>query len=232
MITLKNINKYYRQGSHRFHVLHDINIEIDQGELVAIIGESGSGKSTLINIIGFLDDDFEGTYFYQDHPIHDYTRKQFSSLRNQNVGFVFQNFKLLRESTVADNVALPLLYAGKSRKEINGRVSEVLEQVGLAGYEEQLPKNMSGGQQQRVSIARAISTHPKFLIADEPTGALDSETSQEIMNLFKFLNQQEVTTIIMVTHDPHVAEQCERVIKIIDGRVTVSYTHLTLPTIA
>ena len=147
MITLKNINKYYHQGSHRFHVLHDINIEIDQGELVAIIGESGSGKSTLINIIGFLDDDFEGTYFYQDHPIHDYTRKQFSSLRNQNVGFVFQNFKLLRESTVADNVALPLLYAGKSRKEINGRVSEALRQVGLAGYEEQLPKNMSGGQQ-------------------------------------------------------------------------------------
>lgn len=219
MITLKNINKYYRQGDHRFHVLHDINISIEQGELVAIIGESGSGKSTLINIIGFLDDDFEGTYFYQNHPIHDYTRKQFSSLRNQNVGFVFQNFKLLRESTVADNVALPLLYAGKRRKEIGSRVSEVLKQVGLAGYEDQLPKNMSGGQQQRVSIARAISTHPKFLIADEPTGALDTETSQEIMNLFKHLNREEGTTIIMVTHDPHVAEQCDRVIKIIDGRV-------------
>lgn len=219
MIILKNINKYYQQGDHRFHVLHDINLEIGQGELVAIVGESGSGKSTLINIIGFLDDDFEGSYFYQDHPIHEYTRKQFSSLRNQNVGFVFQNFKLLREATVADNVALPLLYAGKHRQEINSRVAEVLKQVALTGYENQLPKNMSGGQQQRVSIARAISTHPRFLIADEPTGALDTETSQKIMNLFKHLNREEGTTIIMVTHDPHVAEQCDRVIKIIDGRV-------------
>lgn len=219
MIKLSNINKYYRQGDHQFHVLHDINLEIDQGELVAIIGESGSGKSTLINIIGFLDDDFEGTYFYQGHPIHDYTRKDFSNLRNQNVGFVFQNFKLLREATVAENVALPLLYAGKRRKEIGTRVSEVLTHVGLAGYEQQLPKNMSGGQQQRVSIARAIATNPKFLIADEPTGALDTETSQEIMNLFKRLNHEEGTTIIMVTHDPHVAEQCDRVVKIIDGRV-------------
>lgn len=219
MITLENINKYYQQGDHRFHVLHDINLEINQGELVAIIGESGSGKSTLINIIGFLDDDFEGTYFYQDQPIHEYTRKQFSKLRNRNVGFVFQNFKLLRESSVADNVALPLLYAGKKRQEIGTRVMEVLNQVDLSGYENQLPKNMSGGQQQRVSIARAISTHPKFLIADEPTGALDTETSQEIMNLFKRLNQQENTTIIMVTHDPHVADQCDRIVKIIDGRV-------------
>lgn len=123
MIKLTNINKYYRQGDHRFHVLHDINLSVDQGELVAIIGESGSGKSTLINIIGFLDDDFSGTYFYEDHPIHDYTRKQFSHLRNQNVGFVFQNFKLIREATVAENVALPLLYAGKRRREIGDRVT-------------------------------------------------------------------------------------------------------------
>ncbi|HJE26923.1 ABC transporter ATP-binding protein [Limosilactobacillus pontis] len=219
MIKLTNINKYYRQGDHRFHVLHDINLSVDQGELVAIIGESGSGKSTLINIIGFLDDDFSGTYFYEDHPIHDYTRKQFSHLRNQNVGFVFQNFKLIREATVAENVALPLLYAGKRRREIGDQVTAVLDQVGLHGYEDQLPQNMSGGQQQRVSIARAIVGHPHFLIADEPTGALDTETSQEIMNLFKRLNRDEGTTIIMVTHDPHVAAQCERVVKIIDGRV-------------
>lgn len=219
MIKLTNINKYYRQGDHRFHVLHDINLSVDQGELVAIIGESSSGKSTLINIIGFLDDDFSGTYFYEDHLIHDYTRKQFSHLRNQNVGFVFQNFKLIREATVAENVALPLLYAGKRRREIGDRVTAVLDQVGLHGYEDQLPQNMSGGQQQRVSIARAIVGHPHFLIADEPTGALDTETSQEIMNLFKRLNRDEGTTIIMVTHDPHVAAQCERVVKIIDGRV-------------
>lgn len=219
MIKLTNINKYYRQGDHRFHVLHDINLMVDQGELVAIIGESGSGKSTLINIIGFLDDDFSGTYFYEDQPIHDYTRKQFSRLRNQNVGFVFQNFKLIREATVAENVALPLLYAGKRRREIGDRVTAVLEQVGLHGYANQLPQNMSGGQQQRVSIARAIVGHPHFLIADEPTGALDTATSQEIMNLFKRLNRDEGTTIIMVTHDPHVADQCARVVKIIDGRV-------------
>jgi putative ABC transport system ATP-binding protein len=219
MIKLTDINKYYRQGDHRFHVLHDINLTVDQGEFVAIIGESGSGKSTLINIIGFLDDDFSGTYFYEDQPIHDYTRKQFSRLRNQNVGFVFQNFKLIREATVAENVALPLLYAGKRRREIGDRVTAVLDQVGLHGYANQLPQNMSGGQQQRVSIARAIIGHPHFLIADEPTGALDTATSQEIMNLFKRLNRDEGTTIIMVTHDPHVADQCERVVKIIDGRV-------------
>lgn len=219
MIRLENINKYYQQGDSQFHVLHDINLNIDAGELVAIIGESGSGKSTLINIIGFLDDKFEGTYYYNDKPIHDYDRKDFSKLRNENVGFVFQNFKLLRDVSVAENVALPLLYAGKKRAEIKERVSEVLSKVGLAGYENKLPKNMSGGQQQRVSIARAIATNPKFLIADEPTGALDTQTSQEIMNLFKELNRESHTTIILVTHDPHVAEQCERVVTILDGHM-------------
>lgn len=187
---------------------------------MAIIGESGSGKSTLINIIGFLDDHFQGQYFYQDHPIHDYTRRDFSKLRNQNVGFVFQNFKLIRDVSVAENVALPLLYAGQRRSQIQARVSQVLDQVGLAGYEKQLPKNMSGGQQQRVSIARAIASHPHFLIADEPTGALDTPTSQEIMDLFKKLNRDEGTTIIMVTHDPRVAQQCQRVVQILDGRIT------------
>ena len=219
MIRLENINKYYQQGDSQFHVLHDINLNIEAGELVAIIGESGSGKSTLINIIGFLDDKFEGTYYYNDEPIHDYDRKDFSKLRNENVGFVFQNFKLLRDVSVAENVSLPLLYAGKKRAEIKERVSEVLSKVGLAGYENKLPKNMSGGQQQRVSIARAIATNPKFLIADEPTGALDTQTSQEIMNLFKELNRESHTTIILVTHDPHVAEQCERVVTILDGHM-------------
>lgn len=220
MIKLENINKYYQQGDQDFHVLHDINLSVDQGELLAIIGESGSGKSTLINIIGFLDDHFEGQYFYEGQPIHDYTRRDFSKLRNQNVGFVFQNFKLIRDVPVAENVALPLLYAGKRRSEIRERVSQVLAQVGLAGYEQQLPKNMSGGQQQRVSIGRAIASHPHFLIADEPTGALDTQTSQEIMDLFKTLNQDEGTTIIMVTHDPRVAQQCNRVVQILDGRIT------------
>lgn len=218
MINLVKVNKVYHNGDNQYHVLHDISLQVHQGELLAIIGESGSGKSTLINIIGFLDDQFSGEYFYENQPIHRLKRSQFSRLRNHSVGFVFQNFKLIRDATVAQNVELPLLYAGNSHRQVRQRVSQVLARVGLAGYEDQLPQNMSGGQQQWVSIARAIVANPHFLIADEPTGALDTETSQEIMNLFKQLNHQG-TTIIMVTHDPRVAAQCERVVKIIDGRI-------------
>ncbi|KRL26761.1 ABC transporter, ATP-binding protein [Limosilactobacillus mucosae DSM 13345] len=200
-------------------MLHDINLQVAAGELMAIIGESGSGKSTLINIIGFLDDDFEGNYFYNDQAIHDYTRADFAKLRNQHVGFVFQNFKLIRDISIAENVILPLLYAGVGRRQAKKTAARVLSRVGLGGYDDKLPTELSGGQQQRVSIARAIIANPDFLIADEPTGALDTKTSQEIMDLFKQLNQTQHTTIIMVTHDPRVAEQCERVVKIIDGRI-------------
>lgn len=219
MIRLEYVNKYYGQGATRFHVLHDINLQVAAGELMAIIGESGSGKSTLINIIGFLDDDFEGNYFYNDQAIHDYTRADFAKLRNQHVGFVFQNFKLIRDISIAENVILPLLYAGVGRRQAKKTAARVLSRVGLGGYDDKLPTELSGGQQQRVSIARAIIANPDFLIADEPTGALDTKTSQEIMDLFKQLNQTQHTTIIMVTHDPRVAEQCERVVKIIDGRI-------------
>lgn len=219
MIRLEHVNKYYGQGATRFHVLHDINLQVAAGELLAIIGESGSGKSTLINIIGFLDDDFEGNYFYNDQAIHDYTRADFAKLRNQHVGFVFQNFKLIRDISIAENVILPLLYAGVGRRQAKKTAARVLSRVGLGGYDDKLPTELSGGQQQRVSIARAIIANPNFLIADEPTGALDTKTSQEIMDLFKQLNQTQHTTIIMVTHDPRVAEQCERVVKIIDGRI-------------
>ncbi|MGO3468696.1 MAG: ABC transporter ATP-binding protein [Weissella hellenica] len=219
MIKLEAINKSYQQGKSAVHILHDINLNISEGELVAIMGQSGSGKSTLINIIGFLDDQFEGNYFYNDLPIHDYKRSQFSKLRNSNVGFVFQNFKLINNLTVQENVGLPLLYAGEKRTNIKKRVTEVLQQVGLPGLEKELPKNLSGGQQQRVSIARAIITHPQFLIADEPTGALDSQTSAEIIALFKQLNEQRNTTIIMVTHDEKVGRQATRLIQILDGRI-------------
>lgn len=219
MIRLEHVNKYYGQGATRFHVLHDINLQVAAGELMAIIGESGSGKSTLINIIGFLDDDFEGNYFYNDQAIHDYTRADFAKLCNQHVGFVFQNFKLIRDISIAENVILPLLYAGVGRRQAKKTAARVLSRVGLGGYDDKLPTELSGGQQQRVSIARAIIANPDFLIADEPTGALDTKTSQEIMDLFKQLNQTQHTTIIMVTHDPRVAEQCERVVKIIDGRI-------------
>ena len=189
MIRLEHVNKYYGQGATRFHVLHDINLQVAAGELLAIIGESGSGKSTLINIIGFLDDDFEGNYFYNDQAIHDYTRADFAKLRNQHVGFVFQNFKLIRDISIAENVILPLLYAGVGRRQAKKTAARVLSRVGLGGYDDKLPTELSGGQQQRVSIARAIIANPDFLIADEPTGALDTKTSQEIMDLFKQLNQ-------------------------------------------
>lgn len=225
MIELKNINKSYVQGKNKYHVLHDINLKIEQGEFLAIMGQSGSGKSTLINIIGFLDDQFEGVYNYYEHPIHEYKRSQFSKLRNQNVGFVFQNFKLIQNISIADNISLPLLYAGEKRAFIKERVREVLRAVGLEGYEDQLPKNLSGGQQQRVSIARAIVTAPKFLIADEPTGALDSKTSAEIMELFKRLNKDNETTIIIVTHDPKVGAQADRLVHILDGYLTEDKDH-------
>ncbi|MFW4406831.1 ABC transporter ATP-binding protein [Lactiplantibacillus paraplantarum] len=219
MIRLQGVDKFYKQGESSVQVLHDINLDISEGEFVAIMGQSGSGKSTLLNIIGFLDDQFSGTYFYKKLSVHNYTRSQFSKLRNSNVGFVFQNFKLINNLTVQENVSLPLLYAGAKRKDINKRVLEVLQQVGLKDSGKDLPTNLSGGQQQRVSIARAIIAQPNFLIADEPTGALDSKTSDEIMLLFKRLNQHNNTTIIMVTHDEKVGNQAKRLIRILDGRI-------------
>lgn len=219
MISLKKINKYYQQGDGRVHILHDISFDVNEGEFVGIMGQSGSGKSTLINIIGFLDREYEGTYSFKEDDVSYLNNKRFTSLRNQNVGFVFQNFKLIQNLTVAENVALPLMYAGVKKKEIDQRVSQVLERVGLGGYEKYLPSRLSGGQQQRVSIARAIIGKPTFLIADEPTGALDSHTSAEIMALFKQLNKENKTTIIIVTHDPKVGQQVERLLTILDGKL-------------
>ncbi len=220
MISLNNINKYYKQGSQQVHILHDISLNIEQGEFVGIMGQSGSGKSTLINIIGFLDREYQGEYIFKKDQINNYSNKKLTGLRNKNVGFVFQNFKLIKNLTVAENVALPLMYAGVKKKEITRKITEVLEKVGLAGYEKSIPTQLSGGQQQRVSIARAIIGNPTFLIADEPTGALDSQTSKEIMNLFKELNAVNNTTIIIVTHDPMVGQQVNRLLTILDGRLT------------
>ncbi|AUJ29125.1 MAG: ABC transporter ATP-binding protein [Liquorilactobacillus hordei] len=220
MISLNNINKYYKQGSQQVHILHDISLDIEQGEFVGIMGQSGSGKSTLINIIGFLDREYQGNYIFKGEKVSNYSNKKLTGLRNKNVGFVFQNFKLIKNLTVAENVALPLIYAGVKKKEITRKITEVLEKVGLAGYEKSIPAQLSGGQQQRVSIARAIIGNPTFLIADEPTGALDSKTSEEIMNLFKELNVVNNTTIIIVTHDPTVGQQMDRLLTILDGRLT------------
>lgn len=218
MISLSAISKSYRQGNDNYQVLHNINLMIKSGEFVAIMGPSGSGKSTLINIIGFLDQNFDGNYAFNDVVVSELNRKQHAQLRNQSVGFVFQNFKLITNQSVGENVGLPLLYAGMKRRDIVARVSEVLAQVGLPDSYHKLPKNLSGGQQQRVAIARSIVTKPNFLVADEPTGALDSATSAEIIALFKDLNSHG-TTVIMVTHDEQVARQTNRLIKILDGRI-------------
>ncbi|WP_349533587.1 ABC transporter ATP-binding protein [Leuconostoc citreum] len=218
MINLSDVAKSYRQGGDDYQVLHDINVTISAGEFVAIMGPSGSGKSTLINIIGFLDQHFDGSYVFDDVTVSKLNRKQHAKLRNQSVGFIFQNFKLITNQSVGENVGLPLLYAGMKRRDIFARVNDVLAQVGLPNSYHKLPKNLSGGQQQRVAIARSIVTRPNFLVADEPTGALDSATSAEIMALFKALNQ-DGTTVIMVTHDEEVALQTNRLIRILDDRI-------------
>jgi len=218
MINLQSVSKKYRQGKDNYQVLFDVNLSIVAGEFVAIMGPSGSGKSTLINIIGFLDQHFDGRYLFNDLEVNQLDRKQHAKLRNQSVGFVFQNFKLITNQSVGENVGLPLLYTGMKRRDILNRVDEVLARVGLPDSANKLPKNLSGGQQQRVAIARAIIARPKFLVADEPTGALDSTTSAEIITLFKALNQ-EGTTVIMVTHDEQVAQEANRLITILDGRI-------------
>ncbi|RRG08768.1 MAG: ABC transporter ATP-binding protein [Lactobacillus sp.] len=220
MIELTNVNKVYRQGNQQYHVLKDISLKVTAGEFLAIVGPSGSGKSTLINIIGFLDNHFDGHYQFNKQEIGRLNQRQFASLRNQKVGFVFQNFKLITNLNVGENIALPLLYAGKRRDEINERIEAALDKVGLTGFSSKMPKNMSGGQQQRVAIARAIVANPNFLIADEPTGALDSHNSADIMQLFTDLNRELGTTIIMVTHDDHLAQMCDRIVKITDGRIS------------
>lgn len=220
MIELTNVNKVYRQGNQQYHVLKDISLKVTTGEFLAIVGPSGSGKSTLINIIGFLDNHFDGHYQFNKQEIGRLNQRQFASLRNQKVGFVFQNFKLITNLNVGENIALPLLYAGKRRDEINERIEVALDKVGLTGFSGKMPKNMSGGQQQRVAIARAIVANPNFLIADEPTGALDSHNSADIMQLFTDLNRELGTTIIMVTHDDHLAQMCDRIVKITDGQIS------------
>lgn len=220
MIELTNVNKVYRQGNQQYHVLKDISLKVTAGEFLAIVGPSGSGKSTLINIIGFLDNHFDGHYQFNKQEIGRLNQRQFASLRNQKVGFVFQNFKLITNLNVGENIALPLLYAGKRRDEINERIEAALDKVGLTGFSSKMPKNMSGGQQQRVAIARAIVANPNFLIADEPTGALDSHNSADIMQLFTDLNRELGTTIIMVTHDDHLAQMCDRIVKIKDGQIS------------
>ncbi|MBM6638845.1 ABC transporter ATP-binding protein [Staphylococcus xylosus] len=219
MIELVDINRHFKNGDEENHILKDINININEGEFIAIMGPSGSGKSTLINILGFIDRGYQGDYLFNEENYKKTSDNQLSDIRNKTVGFVFQNFKLIQNNTILENVSIPLVYAGIGSQERKQRVVDTLHDVGLYDKENLVPNKLSGGQQQRVAIARAIVNKPKFIIADEPTGALDSKTSKDIMELFMKLNKEFNTTMIMVTHDRKVADKADRIIHILDGRV-------------
>ncbi|GAB2535460.1 ABC transporter ATP-binding protein [Gracilibacillus alcaliphilus] len=219
MMKLSNIHKTYGNGALQIAVLKDINLTIEPGEFVAIMGPSGSGKSTLMNIIGFLDYPSSGNYELNGEMISSFKEKQLAQLRNQHIGFVFQQFFLLPRIPAVKNVETPLIYAGVSKRERRQKAQQMLEKVGLEDRIKHLPNQLSGGQKQRVAIARALVNDPSVIMADEPTGALDSKTSEQIMELFVQLNE-EGKTVILVTHEEEVAAHAKRVITIRDGMIT------------
>ena len=219
MIKITNVCKYYGKGKDKFQALKDINLEIKEGEFVAIMGPSGSGKSTLMNIIGLLDKNFDGSYKLNDVEVKDYNDEKLSLYRNETIGFVFQSFNLLPRLNAFRNIELPLLYGPRiSKCERQDRVLKALENVELISHKNNLPKEMSGGQKQRIAIARALVNRPSFILADEPTGALDSKTGKSIMELFVKLHS-EGKTIIIVTHDKNIASYADRLITILDGTI-------------
>ncbi|MBD5326065.1 MAG: ABC transporter ATP-binding protein [Bacteroides sp.] len=218
MITLKDVNKTYF-GAVPLHVLHDINLHIGRGELVSIMGASGSGKSTLLNILGILDSYDSGEYWLDGHLIRNLGENRAAETRNRLIGFVFQSFNLIGYKDAVDNVALPLFYQGVGRRKRRQMAMEQLDRLGLADRAHHLPGELSGGQKQRVALARALITNPSIILADEPTGALDSTTSKEVMQIFRELNADLGKTIVIVTHDPGVGAQTNRVIRIVDGRI-------------
>lgn len=220
LINMKNIVKRYYIGEpNELEILHGIDVKIYEGEFVAIVGESGSGKSTLMNIIGVLDKPTEGEYYLDGINVKNASEKDMNNIRNQKIGFVFQNFNLIGRTSALKNVELPMLYAGINSKKRTERAMELLKKVGMEERCNHQPNELSGGQKQRVAIARSLANDPSIILADEPTGALDSETSRIVMDIFHELNIKQKKTIILITHSKELAEECPRVITIKDGRI-------------
>ncbi len=219
LIELSGITKSYRNGEVVTPVLFDIELQVQQGDYVALMGPSGSGKSTLMNLLGLLDRADGGHYRLNGLDVTDMKAAQHAQVRNQTIGFVFQSFNLLKRMNVLENVALPLLYAGQGRAAARLRAQELLEQVGLAELGHRMPNQLSGGQQQRVAIARALVNRPPLLLADEPTGNLDTRTTNEVLALIGQLNREQGLSIVIVTHEPDVAQHARRLVKLKDGRI-------------
>ena len=226
MIKINSLFKEYVMGDNKLLALNDVSVSINKGEFVSIMGSSGSGKSTLMNIIGCLDVPSSGDYFFRDSNISSLNSNKLAELRNKDIGFVFQNFNLLPRLNALENVILPLLYSGKNIKERNKLALEALEGVGLHDRKNHRPNQLSGGQQQRVSIARAIAGSPKLILADEPTGALDSKTSLEIMKILNDLNSKGIT-IVLVTHEDDISNYGSRIIKMKDGKIIEDNKNVT-----